>query len=152
MGLSWVQFCLIFLVATQHQVFAWRPMAPMESTSGADGLCFKFRVHIIDGFSNNNNPLLLHCWSLDDDLGNHTLYIGGDFNFKFGLKVFGGKTRFTCSFNWGAKHQQIDVFRDNIEASLCCVGDDNCYWRTQDDGIYFSVDNQNWSKSVDWLQ
>ncbi|KAJ9190435.1 hypothetical protein P3X46_001639 [Hevea brasiliensis] len=154
---SWAHLSLFLILAiiSYNPVLAWRPTPTLTATdSNTDGLlCFKFRVHVINGLSSNNNPLLLHCESLDDDLGNHTLYVGGDFNFKFGLKVLGGKTIFTCDFKWDLKHQHVFVFRDSIEASTCCVGDDNCYWRAQDDGIYFKVDGQqNWEKQYDWLQ
>ncbi|EEF38495.1 S-protein homolog 2 [Ricinus communis] len=139
---------LILLLAIYHHrhhpVLARRPV----ETENEDGFCFKFRVHVINGLSSNANPLFLRCWSLDDDLGEHHLYIGGDFNFKFGLKVF-GRTLFTCFFEWDNKNQHVDVFRDNVEANLCC-DTQTCFWRAQDEGIFFSVDSQTWDKKFNW--
>ncbi|OAY53251.1 S-protein homolog 2 [Manihot esculenta] len=154
--ISWFHLSLFFslLAISYNPVLARQPTQQLTSIqSKTDGLCFRFTVHVINGLSSNANPLLLQCRSLDDDLGNHTLNVGGDFHFSFKLKVFGGKTIFTCDLEWGAKHQHAIVFRDSIEASECCVGDDNCYWRAQDDGIYFTVDGQDkWDKIYDWLQ
>ncbi|KAJ4850197.1 hypothetical protein Tsubulata_027133 [Turnera subulata] len=128
-----------FLAASGDQEPPWRPF------------CHMFRVHVIDGFSSNDQPLLLHCWSKDQDLGNHTLYIGGDFNFRFGSRVVAPYTRFTCEMHWGQKHQTVTVFNKRSVENWCC-NSGQCYWRGQDDGIYYSSDNSSYQKKYDWLQ
>lgn len=142
-------FPLLFILAISYPVLAWGSK-PISFNDNKSIFCFKFRVHIINGFSSNKNPLSLHCWSQDNDLGNHTLYIGGDFNFKFGLASF-GKTIFHCDFKWAEKHRFANVFTDGMESSTCC-DTNSCYWKTEDDGIYFSNDNKNYIKRLDWLK
>ncbi|EEF44310.1 conserved hypothetical protein [Ricinus communis] len=144
-------FSLILLVANfYHPVLSWQPQVVEKPRVR---FCFKFTVHVINGLSTNQHPLFIHCQSRDDDLGGHTLYKGGDFNFRFGVKFIGPKTWFTCDMTWGSKHQHVDVFRQKIEGSMCCNDGGNiCYWRAQDDGIYFSVDNEMWLLRYDWLQ
>ncbi|EEF44313.1 S-protein homolog 2 [Ricinus communis] len=144
-------FCLIFLLSTTvdlHPVGAWRPTL-ME----IDRFCLAYIVHVMNGLSNNNHPLLLQCHSRDDDLGNHTLYIGGDFHFGFGIKIFGKHTLFNCGMEWGNKHHNFDVFNQDVHASICCTHHGrSCFWRAQDDGIYFSTDNEEWAKTFPWIE
>ncbi|KAL9349225.1 hypothetical protein Peur_056480 [Populus x canadensis] len=46
----------------------------------------------MNGLTNKDRPLNLHCWSKDDNLGEyHTLCIGGDFH----LQVWHGGISFT---------------------------------------------------------
>ncbi|KAJ4850198.1 hypothetical protein Tsubulata_027134 [Turnera subulata] len=118
-------------------MYKWRPF------------CHMFRVHVIDGMSSNAQPLLLHCWSRDQDLGNHTLYIGGDFNFRFGVRVVPPFTHFTCDMRWAQKHQTVTVF-NRIQVEDWCCNSGQCYWRAQDDGIYYSNDNSAYKKIYVW--
>ncbi|EEF44311.1 S-protein homolog 21 [Ricinus communis] len=143
-------FCLIFLLSTTiylHPVLAWRPTL-LET----DKLfCIKYRVHVMNGLSSNENPLYIHCQSRDDDLGDHTLNVGGDFNFKFRIKLIGPNTWFSCDMVWGSKHQHVDVFRQKVEGPMCCADGNSCYWRAQDDGIYFSTNNVEWIRRYEWF-
>ncbi|EEF44314.1 S-protein homolog 7 [Ricinus communis] len=145
-------FSLIFLLSTtvylHHPVLAWRPT--LIETDKL--MCITYRVHVMNGLSSNKDPLFLHCQSRDDDLGDHTLYLGGDFNFKFRIKLFGKSTWFSCDMIWGSKHQHVDVFTEKIEGPMCCIEGNSCHWRAQDDGIYFSMNNVDWIKRYDWLQ
>ncbi|CAK7339353.1 unnamed protein product [Dovyalis caffra] len=137
-------FSLLFILFNPFLALGSKPM-PFEGSKA--GACFKFTVHVINGFSSNAQPLLLNCWSKDDQLGNHTLYNGGDFHFKFGLTIL-GKTKFQCDFKWAEKHQHVDVFTDGKESDLCC-DTNSCYWKAEDDGIYFCNDNQSYVKKFD---
>ncbi|KAJ4825661.1 hypothetical protein Tsubulata_049980, partial [Turnera subulata] len=86
----------------------------------------------------------------DQDLGNHTLYSGGDFSFHFQQRFLPPATHFTCDMKWGAKHNLVAVFnKDKVKRWCCQTG--ICIWRTQDDGIYFSDSFTNF-KVYDWLQ
>ncbi|KAK0602794.1 hypothetical protein LWI29_037004 [Acer saccharum] len=42
--------------------------------SSVDASLGKYTVHITNGFYYNEKPLVIHCWSEDDDLGEHTLW------------------------------------------------------------------------------
>ncbi|KAJ4845866.1 hypothetical protein Tsubulata_048166 [Turnera subulata] len=115
--------------------------------------CYSFRVDIIDGFSSNQQPLLLHCWSKDQDLGNHTLYIGGDFNFHFRVKfLIPPFTHFACDMDWGQRYlRNVEVFDETHTWKWCCKTE-QCYWRAQDDGLFFSDDNSSYVKKYGWQQ
>ncbi|KAJ4841962.1 hypothetical protein Tsubulata_049433, partial [Turnera subulata] len=71
------------------------PMMPTQEDKWRP-FCHEFRVHIVDGFSNDNPPFQIHCWSVDQDLGNHTFGPSfKDFNFKFGSRVVPPYTHFS---------------------------------------------------------
>ncbi|KAJ0010081.1 hypothetical protein Pint_33737 [Pistacia integerrima] len=115
-------------------------------TLAAD-FCWRFRVHIINALSHDN--LDIHCYSLDDDLGEHNLGVGGDFTFKFGEHVI-LHTRFWCDMKYGSDHSKtIDVFTENIGNKHCCHTR-KCFWSVREDGFYFSNNNQSWVKWYDW--
>ncbi|KAJ0013529.1 hypothetical protein Pint_21529 [Pistacia integerrima] len=111
--------------------------------------CWKFRVHIINALSHDNDNLIIHCYSLDDDLGEHNLRVGDEFTFKFGRHVI-LTTRFWCDMKYGSDHSKtIDVFTENIGDKYCCHTN-KCFWSIREDGIYFSNNNQSWVKWYDW--
>lgn len=108
---------------------------------------FKCKVHVINGFGTNKNPLVIHCRSKDDDLGEHSLWLKDEFEFKFGVSFILG-TRFWCSMQCGAKNRTIDVFGET-EYGLCS-NTGNCFWKPYERGILFSVDNTNWRERYYW--
>ncbi|KAJ4850196.1 hypothetical protein Tsubulata_027131 [Turnera subulata] len=141
MSKTWVILCFVAAIFFQFLATAngWSPFCTKT----------KFTVHVVDGLSSNAQPLLLHCWSRDQDLGNHTLYIGGDFFFHFRQRFFPPPTRFQCDMNWGPKHLQVTVFdKDRVKDDCCKTG--TCFWRAQDDGIYYSNSNSSYFKVYAW--
>ncbi|OMP09180.1 Plant self-incompatibility S1 [Corchorus olitorius] len=139
--------CMFFLACCMSQTLA-------ISSAEVDPTVFirlRFKVHILNGFADNVKPLLVHCRSLDDDLGNHTLWKGNEFRFKFLLHLI-KTTHFICNFEWASKKlDDITVFKDEDHAeSGECVDTGNCFWKAAADGLYFSNNNQNWVKKFDW--
>uniref|UniRef100_A0A516IJJ9 S-protein homolog n=1 Tax=Turnera subulata TaxID=218843 RepID=A0A516IJJ9_9ROSI len=125
-------------------------LASANSSLNFDPFGNRYRVHVINGFSSNDQPMFIHCWSRNDDLGNHTLYIGGDFNFGFRLRIIPPPTHFYCDFKRGADHlTEVTVF-DEDEVLGLCNDTHKCYWRGQDDGLFFSNDNSSYSKRYLW--
>uniref|UniRef100_A0A516IJZ6 S-protein homolog n=1 Tax=Turnera subulata TaxID=218843 RepID=A0A516IJZ6_9ROSI len=125
-------------------------LASANSSINLDPFRNHYTVHVINGFSNNDQPMLIHCWSRNDDLGHHTLYIGGDFNFRFGLRIVPPSTHFYCDFKRGEKHlSEVTVF-DEDEVLGLCNWTQKCYWRGQEDGLFFSNDNSSWKKLYMW--
>ena len=109
----------------------------------------RFKVHILNGFANNAKPLIIHCHSNDDDLGQHTLWNNQEFRFKF-IVHFVKTTHFVCNFNWGSKSlEDITVFKNAVETKTC-KKTGNCYWKALEDGIYFSNKNQSYLKKYSW--
>ncbi|KAJ4826560.1 hypothetical protein Tsubulata_024503 [Turnera subulata] len=148
-NLCLLSMLLIFLPYLANGGDPMTGMVPTTSMGNWSPFCHRFRVHVIDGVSSNAQPLLLHCWSRDNDLGNHTLYIGGDFNFHFWVRVVPPFTRFTCDMRWAQKHQTVTVFNRAHVEDWCCLSG-QCYWRAQDDGIYFSNNNSSYTKIYTW--
>ncbi|WCJ24175.1 Plant self-incompatibility protein S1 family [Euphorbia peplus] len=145
---------LFFLTAYNHPIVeASNKITVAKQTKIKIEVCLKFTVHVINALSSNEHPLNIHCQSRDDDLGSHTLYVGGDFHFKFGTKLVGKKSWFTCDMIWGSKHQHVDVFKQNYEGDLCCPTR-TCYWKAKNNGIYFNnIDDPTFNlKRYDWLE
>ncbi|XVF84705.1 hypothetical protein PTKIN_Ptkin17bG0059400 [Pterospermum kingtungense] len=125
---------------------------PIFATESVDTVIFpvRFKVHIINGFADNTNPLILHCHSRDDDLGQHTLWENQEFRFKF-IISFIRMTLFYCSFNWRSKSlNNFCVFGNSVQVGTC-KQTENCFWKVAEDGIYFSDNNRNWEKKACWL-
>ncbi|OMP09182.1 Plant self-incompatibility S1 [Corchorus olitorius] len=142
--------CMFFLACCMSQTLAISS-AEVGPTTIFGRL--RYKVHILNGFEDNAKPLLLHCRSEDDDLGNHTLWKGNEFRFKFRLhwiKI----THFTCNFDWASKKlDDITVFKDGRDGeaeSSKCADTGNCFWKAAVDGLYFSTNNQHWVKKFDW--
>lgn len=66
-------------------------------------------VYIFSDLSNETRPLAVHCRSKDDDLGNHTLRSGQEFDWHFRTN-FLGTTLYSCDFVWGLKKKGMVVF------------------------------------------
>ncbi|KAL0340728.1 UNVERIFIED_CONTAM: hypothetical protein Sradi_4589600 [Sesamum radiatum] len=99
--------------------------------------CFlsrKFEVHIVSNLPPQPGPLVAHCASKDDDLGNHTLTTDQDFDFNFCVVPF--TTLFFCHLWWGNKDISFDVFNTKTIMQQCT--DRQCYWAAKSDGIYFA--------------
>ncbi|OAY40805.1 hypothetical protein MANES_09G050200v8 [Manihot esculenta] len=101
------------------------------------GYCFTegYLVHISNHLSDNRN-LSLHCWSGDDNLGNHELSSSAEFEFHFCLNIW-GTTKFWCDFSWN-HHQYGGIFKvfwvGRKLVQMC--NHKNCVWSARDDGIY----------------
>ncbi|XWS22417.1 hypothetical protein CRYUN_Cryun29cG0032100 [Craigia yunnanensis] len=109
----------------------------------------RYKVHILNGFADNAKPLIIHCHSKDDDLGQHTLWTNQEFRFKF-IVSFVKTTRFICDFNWGSNSaDNITVFENTLETETC-KSTGNCFWKAAEDGIYFSNNDQNWERRIAW--
>ncbi|WMV51943.1 hypothetical protein MTR67_045328 [Solanum verrucosum] len=96
-------------------------------------------MHIIDALPNGAPPLTLRCQDKNNDLGYHTINVSEEYRFKFKDRFFGG-TLYFCHFYWNGKDKIFDVFNDFI-ADGCGslkVTNDECYWKVQEDGFYFS--------------
>ncbi|OVA18534.1 Plant self-incompatibility S1 [Macleaya cordata] len=96
------------------------------------------RVHIYA--FNDLDPvttLTIHCKSKDDDLGEHTLTIGQNFQWSFHPNLF-ETTLFWCSMWWHDSNGKLvqashEVYRVNREWYKCAT---RCYWSIRKDGWY----------------
>ncbi|XP_024195692.1 S-protein homolog 5, partial [Rosa chinensis] len=95
------------------------------------------------------SPLIVHCKSKNDDLGDHTLWINQEFRWYFGLN-FWFTTLFYCNFKWDSQEKHIDVFNTPDESPLECMENEECFWKVTEDGFFVSVDNINWVKKLNW--
>lgn len=46
-----------------------------------------YEIHIINGFTDSDKPLIIHCLSKDGYLGVHTLWKDREYNWDFGLSI-----------------------------------------------------------------
>ncbi|GFP82853.1 hypothetical protein PHJA_000428400 [Phtheirospermum japonicum] len=94
---------------------------------GADSCFLYYKVHVT--FINHlpayfPQPLLVHCASKDDDLGNHTLTLNQRWGFAFCVKPF--STLFKCQLHWNGLKLSIDAYDAMWVLNPCDKG--NCAW------------------------
>ncbi|KAL5848459.1 hypothetical protein ACOSQ4_006472 [Xanthoceras sorbifolium] len=112
-------------------------------------VAFAYVVEVTNNLSSNNKPLVMHCWSHDDDLGVHTLWNSQGWDWKFGQK-FLGRTHFLCEMKHDTKEKTIDVFDSNNERLSCDISL-KCSWSVRDDGFYFDAGNyKGFFKIYEW--
>lgn len=103
-----------------------RPLAPFE-------------VYIRNGLPQSSpNPLTIHCYSKDDDLGFHTLKPSQFFKWDFSMNLF-STTLYSCSFVWGSKKISFEVF--NAYLTPKCENTlpafySTCTWRVTESAFY----------------
>lgn len=108
----------------------------------------KHEVHIYSELPKDSKPLTVQCKSKDDDLGNHTLYTGQEFNWHFRSNFF-ITTLFYCNFWWESKQSSFKVFDASWFSNTYM---DNYVVRA--DGFYYSDDEKDHLKGLkkghDW--
>ncbi|EPS72823.1 hypothetical protein M569_01931 [Genlisea aurea] len=103
-------------------------------------------VFVVRNISSDSIPLTVHCFSGNDDLGNHTLYGNEYFHWSFCLNVI-PNTKFFCHVWWGSKTQQFVAYDQKAFLNRPMNG-----WLARDDGIYLThkYKFQNSVKVFDW--
>lgn len=100
-----------------------------------DLFCFKpsvpTMIDVVNNLPPNSVPLNVHCFSGDDDKGNHTLKVDEDFYFDF---CDSETTLYSCSFRWNGKFKSFVVFNGKW------VDNNNYYWTVKSDGIHLSYE------------
>ncbi|PIN24460.1 hypothetical protein CDL12_02811 [Handroanthus impetiginosus] len=110
---------------------------------------YRYEIHVINNLPPKSAPLVIHCASGDDDLGNHTLTYKQDYHWDF-CENFVFSTLFFCHFRWGTKEKALEVF--NAHWRKRC-DDGYCYWEARNDGLYVSTglnEDIYFKKYVDW--
>lgn len=105
-------------------------------------------MHMINNIENSNEELIAECKSADDDLGQHFLDSGEDWNWRFRVNFF-RSTLYFCHLQWGEMEKRFTVF-DTDSISYQCEETSTCFWSMRVDGIYFSCDNHNYVKTHTW--
>lgn len=99
----------------------------------------KYTLHIMSNLPTNSSVSKVHCRSGDDDLGFRTLKSGDQFDFSFHAR---GNTLFSCSFSWGLKMNDFEVFsKRNKHCSRVSFKNEHCYYLMGGDGFYFAKGN-----------
>ncbi|KAK3212298.1 hypothetical protein Dsin_017004 [Dipteronia sinensis] len=93
-------------------------MAQTQPAAFAIDLNPKYTVRITDEFGNNDDPLVIHCWSHDNDLDVHTLWMKNGWHWEFGHK-FLGRTHFVCNMTHSIKEKTVDVYDTNNNSLKC---------------------------------
>lgn len=96
-----------------------------------------FQVHIHNELD-NATPLILHCKSKDKDVGEHSVFLHNEFNFKFHMD-FWGFTLYSCNFWWRGQTGGVKIFDEDI-ANMFCQGRlftlNHCYWYVTQKGFF----------------
>ncbi|KAL3614384.1 hypothetical protein CASFOL_042458 [Castilleja foliolosa] len=119
---------LLLLLVTSLNIF--------ESSARSCLITYEVRIQILNEIE-DSQPLTIHCWSKDDNLGYHTLKYISYYEWSFCEQAFKG-SRFFCDFWWGSKHKFFDAFRSEKHGP----SDWQHYWFARKDGIYHSSFNK----------
>lgn len=92
----------------------------------------KITVIIINDLETQYN-MAAHCKSADDDLGEHVLVYGANFEFHF-KRNFAGGTRFYCKFSFEGGFKWFDIY---VEGRDFC---DHCVWKIRENGPCFQTE------------
>ncbi|XP_054791560.1 uncharacterized protein LOC129302533 [Prosopis cineraria] len=118
---------LILLLWTTMVVEGNRALFPFP------GVPSKTIVQIIDNLTDPPQNLTLHCKSKDDDLGEHTIGVGKNYEFKFRSNVLKPVTLFFCSFRWpsDASSHSFDIYVQKRDENSCVEhkGVALCSWK-----------------------
>ena len=130
-------FCLIVLVALTSN-----NMMRFSFAESKQQLPFtKWKVTILNEMT--TSTLIVHCKSKDDDLGEHILRTGDNYNWSF-KENFWISTLFWCNFS--SKHGQVsgNVFwpEGGSWFNDQCIHN-NCTWAIRDQGIYLYFGSLN---------
>lgn len=87
-------------------------------------------VDVVNNLPPNSAPLNVHCWSGDNDMGNHALGVDQDYYFPFCTTI---GTLYSCSFSWNGKYTSFDVLSSNWKTNY-----GNYYWIVKSNGIFLS--------------
>ncbi|CAA0840010.1 Plant self-incompatibility protein S1 family [Striga hermonthica] len=106
----------------------------------------RHEVNIFCEVPPNTASLFISCKSRDDDLGEHELRPGQSFSWHFRTNLF-KRTLFYCSFWWGPKLKQMDVFNGEWDSMF------KTYYRVYNyvangEGIFLSNDPKNHSAGL----
>lgn len=139
----------IFILALHLSDVAIVMSSPYPKLVGAGE---HYEVHITNNLPSNSPPLLLHCASLQDELGNHTLYTGDDFLWGFRVNLF-LSTMFFCRFRWSSNNVSHEVFNKNMGDNCVDVkgfGNFKCLWSIRSDGFFLVPKKGAPKKMYDW--
>ncbi|TKY52801.1 Plant self-incompatibility S1 [Spatholobus suberectus] len=104
----------------------------------------KWHVYIVNGLGNNQN-LLAHCKSADDDVGIQNLSPGSNFTWSFRTD-FTHSTLFWCYVRKDNASASFNVFWYDDRLFQKCDWK-KCIWSARDEGIYLT----NFDEDVDDL-
>ncbi|GAB2277673.1 hypothetical protein Dimus_012378 [Dionaea muscipula] len=107
----------------------------------------KRHVYIINDLGDEMG-LTIHCWSKNDDLGQHYLTYHETFSWHFRCHLFTPTTNFVCDMRWNDVHGLFPVFNQRRDAGRCLK---NCSWSIRTDAAYsFNEPDQTWDPLYKW--
>ncbi|XP_057419171.1 S-protein homolog 5-like [Lotus japonicus] len=89
----------------------------------------------------------VHCWSSEDDVGEHNLGDGQKFSWSFKVNIF-GTTKFVCTLKWNNMEKTVTIYHAKKDKSLCAT---QCLRDIRPDGLYFYHQyDVSWEKRIGW--
>ncbi len=113
-------------------------------------------VHLINQIGSDLN---VHCWSKDDDLGQHTIPSGQEYQWRFNRLFVNDihmRTRFHCSVSWAEAYDYQLLAYESFRDHYSCGGNPDgrnhdCLWLFAPEGIYFyDYQSSIWSLRYPW--
>ncbi|KAK6791963.1 hypothetical protein RDI58_011044 [Solanum bulbocastanum] len=111
-------------------------LSGIVATASTKGPLTRYQIWIASDLPNGTNPLFVHCWSKDNDLGTHFLNPGPEgYHWHFRENIW-QTTKYKCEFVWVTKTITFYVFES--DSDKCRGRGDICYWLVREDGFYFA--------------
>ncbi|KAI3925382.1 hypothetical protein MKX01_015083 [Papaver californicum] len=112
-----------------------------QPVDGEGILKHKKTVTVKNDIGDPKIALKIHCWSSDDDFGEHTLYHKQIFYWRFNVNLW-YTTKFVCDSSWyeydSGKHYNavhFTAYSANRDWKYYCKND--CVWSIREDGGYY---------------
>ncbi|KAI3887005.1 hypothetical protein MKX03_028919 [Papaver bracteatum] len=116
-------------------------------------------VQVQNDIEGDHVLLKIHCKSLDDDLGEHVLSFGNEWDWFF--RVGFGTTKFWCDYRWydnrdqrwyQGSHEVFKAGRSGFRSRYFNICRTKCIWSARRDGLYLSRRDKDgiWEKRFTW--
>ncbi|CAN1160872.1 S-protein homolog 7 [Linum perenne] len=119
------------------------------TTTSARSLWPYKHVHVSNELKTYNGILHVHCWSKDDDLGNHDVGVGAEYTWRFRPSVL-GTTKWTCEVSTDDhRRAEFDSYWEDLGQGKIEYKE-NIFWVAEEDGVYLRIIQENrdeiWAK------
>ncbi|XP_057419172.1 self-incompatibility protein S1-like [Lotus japonicus] len=136
-----VTFATILVIVAATSMFT----VPVHARQGGGDLAGPKTTVTVENYSGHS--VSAHCWSSEDDIGEHNLGDGQKFSWTFKVNYF-GTTKFVCTLKWNNIEKFVTIYLAKMDKSRCAS---QCLRDIRPDGLYFYHQYEaSWEKRYGW--